>query len=152
MSDFITSLFSYCPLVWMSHSRTMNNRINKIHEKGLRLAYKDETNFSFEDLLKKDKSVSIHQRNLQVSATEIYKVRNDLGPATMKDNFHLAQKPNNLRNDSPLQKQRNCTVYFGTESISSLAPKIWEPVTCEIKNVKSLDSFKEKIKLWTTDK
>ena len=71
MNAFITSQFSYCPLVWMSHSRTMNNRINKIHEKTLRLVYKDEKNLSLDDLLKKDKSVSIHQRNLQILATDI---------------------------------------------------------------------------------
>ena len=33
MKAFITSQFSYCPLVWMFHSRTLNNRINTIHEK-----------------------------------------------------------------------------------------------------------------------
>ena len=78
MNAFITSQFSYCPLVWMSHSRTMENRINKIHKKALRFVYKDETNLSLDDLLKKDKSVIIHQRNLQILATEIYKFRNDL--------------------------------------------------------------------------
>ena len=55
MNAFITSQFSYCPLVWMSHSRTMENRINKIHKKALRFVYKDETNLSLDDLLKKDK-------------------------------------------------------------------------------------------------
>ena len=79
MNAFITSQFSYYPLVWMSHSRTMNNKI-KIHEKALRFVYKYETNLSLDDLLKKDKSVSIHQRHLQILGTEIYKVRNDLGP------------------------------------------------------------------------
>ena len=49
----------------------MNNRINKIHEKTLTLVYKDERNISLGDLLKKDKSVSIHQRNLQILATDI---------------------------------------------------------------------------------
>ena len=39
MKAFITSQFSYCPLVWMFHSRTMNNRINTLHEKALRLVY-----------------------------------------------------------------------------------------------------------------
>ena len=73
MNAFITSQFSYCPLVWMSHSRTMNNRINKIYEKALRLVYKDETNLSLDDLLKKDKSVSIHQRNLQMLAQKFTK-------------------------------------------------------------------------------
>ena len=116
----------------------MNNRISKIHEKVLRLVYKDKTNLSLDDLLKKDKSVSIHQRNLQTLVIEIYKARNDLGPEIMKDIFHFVQKPYNLRNDSTLQRR---TVYFGTESISFLAPKIWEIVFCEIKNAKSLDIF-----------
>ena len=71
MNAFITSQFSYCPLVWMFHSRTLNNRINKIYEKALRLVYKNETFFSFDDLLKKDKSVSIHQKNLQILETDI---------------------------------------------------------------------------------
>ena len=88
MNAFKASQFSYCPLVWMSHSRTMNNIINKIHEKTLRLVYKDEKNLSLDDLLKKDKSLSIHQRNLQILATEIYKARNDLGSEIMKDIFH----------------------------------------------------------------
>ena len=124
----------------------MNKRINKIHEKALRLVYKDEKNLSLDDLTKKGKSISIHQRYLQILATEIYKVRNDLGPEIMKDIFHFVQKPYNLRNDSTLQRQINCTLYFGTENISSIAPKLWEIVNCEIKNTKSLDIFKEKNK------
>ena len=102
MNAFITSQFSYCPLVCMSHSRSMNNRINKIHEKALRLIYKDEKNLSLDDLLKKEKSVSVHQRNLRILAREIYKVRNDLGPEIMKDIFRFVQKPCNLRNNSIL--------------------------------------------------
>ena len=124
MIAFITSQFSYCPLVWIIHSRTLNNQSNKIHEKALRLVCKNETFFSFDDLLKRDKSVSIHQKNLQILATEIYKTKNNLGPKIMKDTFHLIQKPYNLRNDPQLQRRRNRSVYFGMESISSLAPKI----------------------------
>ena len=119
----------------------MNSRINKIHEKALGLVYKDKTNLSLDDLLKKDKSVSIHQRNLQTLVIEIYKARNGLGPEIMKYIFNFVQKPYNLRNDSTLQRRTNGTVYFGTESISSPAPKIWEIVPCEIKNAKSLDIF-----------
>ena len=105
-----------------------------------------------DDLLKNDKSVSIHQRNLETLVIEIYKARNDLGPKIMKDIVHFVQKPYNLRNVSTLQRRTNRTVYFGTERISFLAPKIWEIVPFEIKNAKSLDIFKKRIKLWTTDK
>ena len=65
----------------------MNNRINTFHEKALRLVYTNKPNLSFDDLLKKDKSVKIHQNNLQILATGIYKVKNDLGPKTMTDIF-----------------------------------------------------------------
>ena len=35
------------------------------------ITYKDERNISLGELLKKDKPVSIHQRNLQILATDI---------------------------------------------------------------------------------
>ena len=59
----------------------------------------------FNKLLKKGKSVSIHQRNLQTLTAQIYKVRNDLGPKIMNDTFHFEQKASNLRNESTLQCQ-----------------------------------------------
>ena len=114
MNTFRTSQFSYCPLVWMFHSRTLNNRINKIHERALRVVFKNETFLSFDDLLKRGKSVSIHQKNLQLLGTEIYRRKNDLGPKIIKYTFHFIQKPYNLRNDPELQRQRNRTVYLGT--------------------------------------
>ena len=43
MKSFILSQFNYCPLVWMFHSRECNNRINRIHERALRIAYRDRT-------------------------------------------------------------------------------------------------------------
>ena len=47
MKAFIESQFSYCSLVWMFHSRTLNNRINNLHERALRLVYNDQIS-SFE--------------------------------------------------------------------------------------------------------
>ena len=41
MKAFITSQFGYCSLVWMFHSRRINNRINRLHERPLRLTYND---------------------------------------------------------------------------------------------------------------
>ena len=74
MKAFITSQFNYCPLVWMFHSRQLNNLINKIHESALRLLYKDNK-LTFNDLLELHNSVTIHQRNLQILATETFKVK-----------------------------------------------------------------------------
>ena len=67
----------------------MNNRINTLHKKALKLVYTKKSNLSFDDLLKDNKSVKIHQKNLQILATEIYKVKNDLRPKIMADIFIL---------------------------------------------------------------
>ena len=39
MKAFIENQLNYCPLMWMFHSRTMNNKINRIHERTLRLVF-----------------------------------------------------------------------------------------------------------------
>ena len=77
MKTFITSQFSYSPLIWMLHSRTLNNRITNIHEKTLRLTYKDDES-PFKEFSGKDHSVAVYDRNLQVLVTEIFQVKNDL--------------------------------------------------------------------------
>ena len=63
MKSFIMSHFNYCSSIWMFHDRAINSRINKIHERALRIVYRD-TESSFDELLAKDNSVSAHQRNL----------------------------------------------------------------------------------------
>ena len=83
MKAFITSQFSYGPLIWMFHSRNLNNQINRIHEGALRLVY--QNNLSFSELLDLDNSVTLHQINLQVLVTEIYKIKNGIAPERMKD-------------------------------------------------------------------
>ena len=53
MKALILSLFSYCPLVWMLSESGLNNKINHLHEKALRIAYKDELS-DFETILETD--------------------------------------------------------------------------------------------------
>ena len=83
MKSFVISQFPYCHLVWMFHSRKMNNRINRIHERALRLASKDYTS-TFESLLERDNSVAIYTRNLQLLVTD-YKLSKVLAPKIMED-------------------------------------------------------------------
>ena len=90
LKAFIESQFGYCPLVWMFHNRTLNNRINRLHERALRIIYKD-TQLTFEELLALDKSFTIHHRNLQRLATEMYKVKNNLCPEFMNEIFRMTR-------------------------------------------------------------
>ena len=73
MKAFISSQFAYCPLIWMFHSRHINLKINKLHERALKIVHNNHFS-SFEELLPKNKSVTVHQRNLQTFATEMHKI------------------------------------------------------------------------------
>ena len=84
MKAFIESKFNYCPLIWMFHSRTVNSKINRLHERALRIVYFDYKS-SFCGLLEKDKSFSIHHKNIQSLAIEIYKFLHNLSPCIMNN-------------------------------------------------------------------
>ena len=79
---FIASEFGYCPLAWMFCCRKLNSRVNKLHERALRIVYQDYAS-SFTELLEKDNSKTIHNRNIQL----LFKVKNGLLPSFMKEIF-----------------------------------------------------------------
>ena len=76
MKSFMISQFNYCPLIWMMDNRALNNKINHIHVRALRIVY-DNYSSNFKELLNKDKSVTVHQRNFQQLVIEIFKVKID---------------------------------------------------------------------------
>ena len=61
IKSFITSQFNNCPIVWMCHSRSLNNKVNHIHERALRVIYQDFQS-SFSALLVRNNSFTIHQK------------------------------------------------------------------------------------------
>ena len=119
MKAFITSHFN---LIWMFHSRQLNNRINKIQERALRLVYKDNK-LTFDDLLKLDNSVTIHQRNIQILTTEIFKVKNSLAPEIMTEVFELKEPHYNLRFEASHFKRENVYATFRTKNMEYSTPK-----------------------------
>ena len=147
MKAFIESQFGYCPLIWMFHNRTLNNRINKIHERALRLVYKDNSS-TFPELLSKDKSFSVHHRNLQKLAVEMYKVKHNISPQLMNDIFVQNKNTYDLRVKSTWKIRAVKSVYHGTESLSFRGPKTWDMLPSDIQNSKSLQEFVFKVKKW----
>ena len=148
---FVVSQFNYCPLVWMFHTKELNSRINSLHEKALRLIYQNR-NLSFDELLKLDKSVSIHYRNLQYLLTEIYKVQMGLSPPIMNDILTLDENASyNLRFGVTITRRNIRTNKFGFETITTIGAVLWRNLPNDIKNSDSLNIFKHRIKQWTSD-
>ena len=107
----------------MLRSRTLDNKINHIHERALRTVY--SVNSSFYELLDKDGSFTIHQRNVQSLAIEIYKYLHGLSPAILSEVFQVNETISyDLRMRNKLYARNPKTVRYGTETISFLSPKI----------------------------
>ena len=104
----------------MFHCRGLNNKINSLHERALRITYGDRSS-SFQELLKKDNSVSTDHRNIQAPATEMFKVKNNIAPEITKDLSTL--RVLDLCNNNSFKSRRVHSIYHGTESVSSLGPK-----------------------------
>ena len=139
MNAFIKFQFSYYPLLWIFHRRLWTTKlIDSI--KSFRIVYRTKTSFYFEDLLIKDETVDIHPRNLL--ATEKY----------ISERSLLLGSPIRSPMRSNSNKKINCSIYFGTEIISSLAPKIWELIHNAIENAMLLEFLKKEIRCWAIDK
>ena len=136
MKAFVSSQFSHCPLIRIFHSRKMEHRINSIHKRDLKLVCKDSPDLTFQELLVKDKSWLL--------ATEIFKSKTGVSPELINDTLHFVERPYNLRSDYTLERKRDHTVYHGSESLSSLAPKLWDLLPNSVKNSASLKEFKTK--------
>ena len=118
----------------MFHSRKLNHHINSIHERSLRVTYQNYQS-SFLQLLQNKNSVTIHQRNLQVLATDIFKAKNDLSLEIMNNAFDLKEPSYSLRSKGNYFVRRNVkTTHYGIQSIKYLAPKIWDLVPDQIEH------------------
>ena len=82
-----------------------------MHERALKLIYQENSNF--EVLLEKQQ---IHQRNLQVLMTEIYKIVNGIAPPIMNSLFTFHLNQNHLRSFQELLTEKRNTVNYGLES------------------------------------
>ena len=143
----LTSQFSYCLLICMCHSRTINSKTNKLHERCLRIVYNDKKS-SFRELFETDKSVPLHIKNLQVLATEMFKLYRNISPPIARQLFQSRNNDYNLRQFSQFELPNVRSVFCGTVSISFLGPKIWNIVPNEFKKETSLHAFKKLTKKW----
>ena len=103
---FTTPHFSY-PVIWMFHCIKLNNWIDHIHERGLKLVYKDYNSF-FDEF--KDDFFRINHRKLQKLGIEIFKVEVGIAPEIMKNGFAIIENPYDLRNETKFKSRNDHTL------------------------------------------
>ena len=103
----------------MFQIKTINYKLDTFHARALRLIYRDSY-YTFEQLLEKDGTFSIHERNLQKL---MYKVKYSLCPKSFQDLFCIRE-----RGKGDFVVPRINTVNRGVETVRYKGPKSWDSV------------------------
>ena len=141
MNAFFLSQFNYCPLIWMFGNRSLNHKMNSV-------IYND-THSPYDELLNLDNSVSMHDRNLQILATEMFRVYTGSATDILNELFPLKPLSKyNLRNQPEFILRSIKTVHYGLNSLVQLGPRIWELLPNDLKRLESIEACKSKIKGW----
>ena len=111
-----------------------------------RIIYNGST-LTYDELLHKDNSFTIHERNSQALAIEMYKIMNIISPVIMKQAVPLKEM-NRYCSRFPFKSRNVNTMLYGTETIFFLGPKIWSIIPTDMKNATSFFEFKRKIRNW----
>ena len=132
MKSFIESQFAYCSLVCMCCDKTSDNRVNHLHERAFRTVYNDNVS-TFEKFLEKDKSVTIHVKNLWILATVLCKTKDNLAALIMHEMFEQRNIQYNLCSQTDFKLGSVKTVNCGLRPLRYLGPKISNIDPFEIK-------------------
>ena len=111
------------------------------------MVYQDNL-YSFEELLEKDNSGTVNQRNLKTLAAEICKIKHNISPQIVQDIFLQEKKKYIFRNKNHLTLSNTKSASYGTESLRNLGPKISNTLSDKLKQAASLSTFKAGIKTW----
>ena len=136
----------------MLHSKSLTQKINKTHHKFLKILYNDYDS-TFEQLLLKEGTFTIHQINTQKLMIEIYKSKNNTGPKLLKYIFKDSNyKGPTLRTPKDFRRDNIETQKYGERSLSHFGSKIWRLLPIELREADNLETFKKKIKDWKLEK
>ena len=152
VNSYFESIFEYGKLLWMFVSRKMNNKINQLHCRALRIVYRNY-DLNFNELLYLDGSCTIHHRCIKSLAIELYKCKNELSPKIMNNVFRSKADCNRqTRNNNFFYCFNNPkTDLYGIRSLSYFGPIVWNMLPNSAKDANSLSIFKNQISSWKID-
>ena len=143
-NSFILSQFNYCCLVWMFCSKTLQNKINQIQKRALRIVY-NEPNLNLDKLVELEKSTTIYIKNIITLLTEVYKTTSGENPIFMDKIFTQKQQYYNLRTTNLLSFPKVIGSKYDTNTFVFRATHLWNQVPDSIKNEPNAKCFKAKL-------
>ena len=147
MNSFFNSQFNFCPMIWMFHSRSFKNKINRLHKRVLRIVYNDSKS-PFKNLLEKDRTVSIHGKKLQKLVNRNVKDIENFSVPLISELFYQKVNSYDLRNPYEFSIPNFNRFFHGQASIRYLGLLIWQLVPSEFKDLNTVSAFKAAIRKW----
>ena len=77
----------------------------------MRILYKDDIS-SFSELLERDNTITVHDKNIKILATEMYKAKNGIAPNILGEFVSIRDRKYNLRKTSDFLKEKENTTFF----------------------------------------
>ena len=97
----------------------------------------------------KDNCITIHQRNIQLVATEMFKAYKGLEPELMMEIFELDLG----RSKKDFRRPNVNTETWGKCSIRYFGPVVWDDMLPDkYKSIQKLEKFQEEIAKWVPEK
>ena len=124
--------------------KTINDKVNSVHKRALRVLLNDCTS-SFEELLHRKEEVTIHEKNLQKLMLEVYRCMISANPSFLWELFNNKVLPYSLRINNLFQLPSTRTKKYGSESLSFRGSIMWNKLPDQYKAVKTDNEFKMKI-------
>ena len=145
INSFIYANFNYFSLVWHFCSCKSFIKIEQIQKRCLRIILNDYLS-DYETLLEKGKTSTMNVKGMRILVTEIFKTVSNVNPSFMKDIFTSKVNPK-VRPNNLIVKRHNTTKY-GTKSLTTLSPQIWNTLPENIKSETCYSKVRKYINTW----
>ena len=149
-NSFVMSNFNYCPVAWHFCGKVNNGKLEKIHERSLRIIYKDYTS-TYDDLISQSGTDSILVSRLKKILLEVFKTLQNKNPDYLNSLFVLNETPYDMRNNMSLTQPKRKTSTYGLRSFSYIGAKLWNDLDCSLENFHdmTLKDFKTVLEGWS---
>ena len=148
-NSFISSNFSYCPLVWHFCGKVNNEKIEKIQERSLRILQNDFTS-SYHDMLRIAEMTPALIYRLRVLTLEVFKSLQKSNPPCLHDLFEINKTEYLMRNPMRLIQPKRRTTTYGIRTVSYIGANIWNqlPFISHDTLHMSASEFKQLLNVW----
>ena len=146
-NSYISSNFTYCPIVWMFTGKMNMEKLEKTNKRALRYVVNDD-DADYVDICRDQKVLNIHRRCIKTVAVQMYKIKHQLVPQYVQELFTRRESHYGIRDDDLFNIPRFKTVSYGKKCFRYYGSKLWSNLPKEIKDKPSVTCFNDALTVW----